>query len=85
MRFKDELIQTNAEMRNKQIKKYCPLSREAGQMLTRAASAFQLSARSYYKMIKTARTIADLAESENIGPEHMAEALQYRSKFYEPC
>lgn len=82
-RFRDEGICTNAEMKNNHIKKHCYLSKEAEELLSRGVSAFQLSARSYFKMIKTARTIADLADSSDITPSHIAEALQYRSKFYE--
>ena len=65
-------------MRNKDIKKYCFLSKEAERVLKQGASAFQLSARSYFKMIKIARTIADLQGAELISAAHMAEALQYR-------
>ncbi|MCH8987014.1 YifB family Mg chelatase-like AAA ATPase, partial [Patescibacteria group bacterium] len=56
----------NANMKNKDLKQYCQLQKEVEQLLQRAAVTFQLSARSYYKMIKIARTIADLAESRNI-------------------
>ena len=78
-RFKgDGLIQSNAEMRNKEIKKYCFLSKEVERVLKQAAIAFQFSARSYFKMIKIARTIADLEGVELISVSHMAEALQYR-------
>jgi magnesium chelatase family protein len=69
---------TNAEMKNEQIKKYCQLSKESIQILNRAMASFNLSARSYFKMIKVARTIADLAGLENIESGHIAEALQYR-------
>jgi len=79
-RFKDENIFTNAEMKNREIKKYCPLSKEVEGVLVQAAKSLQLSARSYYKMIKIARTIADLAGSPEIELFHMAEALQYRTK-----
>ncbi|MFH1671155.1 MAG: YifB family Mg chelatase-like AAA ATPase, partial [Candidatus Portnoybacteria bacterium] len=79
-RFKDENIFTNAEMKNREIKKYCPLSKEVEGVLVQAAKSLQLSARSYYKMIKIARTIADLAGSPEIELSHMAEALQYRTK-----
>ncbi len=77
------VIFTNAEMKNEQIKKYCPLSGEARQILSRAGLSFNLSARAYFKMIKISRTIADLAGAEEIGVEHMAEALQYRQKINE--
>jgi len=79
-RFKAEKFFTNSEMKNKEIKKYCQLPKESSQILARAANSFNFSARSYFKIIKIARTIADLARSENIGPGHIAEALQYRFK-----
>ena len=79
-RFTEEKIHTNAEMRNKHIKKYCRLSKEAKQMLVQAGISFQLSARSYFKIIKVARTIADLDGLLDINLSHMAEALQYRPR-----
>ncbi|MDP8289859.1 MAG: YifB family Mg chelatase-like AAA ATPase [Candidatus Susulua stagnicola] len=79
-RFKEKDIYTNAEMKNAHIKKYCFLSKEVKQLLLQAGMAFQLSARSYFKMIKVARTIADLEDSEGIKVSHMAEALQYRPR-----
>jgi len=82
-RFSEEPIYANAEMKNAHIKKYVPLVKEAEQILARAALQYQLSARSYMKMIKIARTIADLAGAEQIEKGHMAEALQYRPKSYE--
>lgn len=82
-RFAQDAIQVNAEMKNSHIKKYCPLSKEVEQILQQAGVRFQLSARSYLKMIKVARTIADLDGVPEIMVSHMAEALQYRSKTYE--
>jgi magnesium chelatase family protein len=82
-RFKREAIYTNAQMKNSHIKKYCKLTKEVEQLLKQAGLKFQLSARSYMKMIKVARTIADLEGVEEIGISHMAEALQYRPKIYE--
>ncbi len=79
-RFAEDKIFTNAEMKNSHIKKYCPLDQRIEQVLKRAAVMFQLSARSYYKTIKIARTIADLDNSKEIELSHMAEALQYRSQ-----
>lgn len=79
-RFKNDSIFTNAEMKNEQIKKYCQMAKLAKQILAVAAANFNLSARAYFKTIKTARTIADLAGAESIAEEHIAEALQYRFK-----
>jgi len=70
-------------MKNSHIKKYCPLKKEAEQILQQASIKFQLSARSYLKMIKVSRTIADLEGTPEIGVQHIAEALQYRAKAYE--
>lgn len=79
-RFRADSIQTNAEMKNKHIKRYCSLSPEAKKILEQAGVTFQLSARAYYKMIKVAQTIADLENSSKISTNYMAEALQYRPK-----
>jgi len=79
-RLAKEKIHTNAEMKNKQIKKFCHLSKEIKQMLIQAGTTFQISARSYFKIIKVARTIADLSNSLDITISHMAEALQYRPR-----
>ncbi len=77
-RLYPENIYTNAEMGNKQIRKYCFLSGQVEKILVQATAKFCLSARAYFKTIKIARTIADLDSSENIDIVHMAEALQYR-------
>jgi len=82
-RFSKETIHSNSQMKNSHIKKYCKLPKEVEQILTQASVKFNLSARSYMKMIKVARTIADLDNSEEIQIKHMAEALQYKSKNYE--
>ena len=70
-------------MKNSHIKKYCKLTKEVEQLLRQASMKFQLSARSYMKMIKVARTIADLEDAPEIAISHMAEVLQYRPKIYE--
>ena len=71
-------IFTNTEMKNKHLSKYCTLSPEVDNLLKRAVVKFNLSARAYFKIIKVARTIADLSGGEQIGVEDMGEALQYR-------
>ena len=71
---------SNGEMKNKQIKKYCRLSEEAEKLLQQAAEKWQLSARSYFRVIKVSQTIADLGGSESIEYAHVAEALQYRMR-----
>jgi magnesium chelatase family protein len=82
-RFASEIIHSNSQMKNIHIKKYCVLPKEVEQILTQASVKFNLSARSYMKMIKIARTIADLDNSSEISVNHMAEALQYSPKNYE--
>jgi magnesium chelatase family protein len=69
----------NARMRHKQVKAFCRLDEEGRELMRRAIRAFGLSARAYDKVLKVARTIADLAGEEGIRPPHIAEAIQYRS------
>lgn len=72
----------NAQMGNKDVKKYCPLSPEVQSFLQSAVTKYNLSARAYFKVIKVARTIADLAGSEEITVAHIAEAAQYRENVW---
>ncbi|MFH1776897.1 MAG: YifB family Mg chelatase-like AAA ATPase [Candidatus Omnitrophota bacterium] len=78
-RFKKNKILTNAQMNHKLIKKYCVLDEECKNLLKMAINELGLSARAYDRILKVARTIADLEESDNIRGEHISEAIQYRS------
>jgi len=78
-RFKGLKIYTNSEMSSSEIKKFCQLTKEAVSLLKQAISRLSLSARSYFKTIKIAQTIADLAGKEKIDSVEIAEALQFRS------
>ncbi len=78
-RFQGERVVLNAEMRNKEIEKLGRLSKEAERILISASKVLHLSARSYYKIIKLGRTIADIDCCEDILPVHIKEALQYRA------
>ena len=70
----------NAELGNKQMKKHCELNQESQELIKQAVNTLGLSARSYHRILRLARTIADLKNEENIKPQHLAEALQYRPK-----
>lgn len=72
---------TNARMTNQDIKQLAHLTKEAKTLLDMAAKNLSLSARSYFRVIKVARTIADLDDTTNIELSHVTEALQYRPKF----
>ncbi len=80
-RFRTIGITTNSEMTNRQLKELCPLSSECLVLLRSAITKLNLSARSYHRIIKLARTIGDLEEAKNIQVHHIAEALQYRPRF----
>lgn len=79
-RFKEITITANAEMGNRDIKRFCELSNECINLLRMAVSRMNLSARSYHRTIKLAQTIADLEGIQTIAPHHVAEALQYRQR-----
>ena len=77
-RFRIEQINCNAEMNNRQIEKYCSLSPQCRDALERILSTMQLSMRAYFRIIRVARTIADLEGSPQIEPFHLEEAASYR-------
>ncbi len=79
-RFLGSGINLNSEMGPKEIEKFAPLNDEVKSVLAEASKKLDLSARAYHRVIKLARTIADLAESAEIKKEHLLEALQYRPR-----
>lgn len=78
-RFKGLGIHTNTMMSSAMLRSLCPLSAQARTLLDRAMERLQLSARAYDRIIKVARTIADLEGEQDISPQHISEAITYRS------
>jgi magnesium chelatase family protein len=68
----------NALLSTADVDRYCPINDDGITLLTRAMTALKLSARGYHRILKVARTIADLAGSERIAQAHIAEAVGYR-------
>lgn len=79
-RFKGTKFKSNSEMNTRVAREYCKLSPSCETLMRQAVSQMNLSARSYYKVVKVARTIADLEGSDAITSSHVAGALQYRPK-----
>jgi magnesium chelatase family protein len=78
-RYGDDHIHTNAQLKPRLLKRYCGLDRVGQELLEQAMTKLGLSARAHGRILRVARTIADLAGSERIEPHHVAEAIQYRS------
>jgi magnesium chelatase family protein len=70
---------SNAELENQALARHCPLSKQDQQFLEQAVTRLQLSPRAYHRILRVARTIADLADCEQIANQHLAEALSYRA------
>jgi magnesium chelatase family protein len=78
-RYQGENFRFNGELTARQIEKYCILTPPAKSLLQRAFDKIQFSARAYHRVLKVARTIADMEQSEWIDVDHVAEALTYRA------
>ena len=78
-RYEKEDIRFNGQLRSSQIDRYCPLTDSASRLLGRAFDRISFSARSYHKILKVSRTIADMEGEEVIASHHIAEALSYRA------
>ena len=76
----DNGVMTNADTHITEVCQFCKLDTEGLTLIKAAMSQLQLSARAYHRILKLARTIADLAGEEEIKSTHLAEALQYRPK-----
>ncbi|GAG47943.1 unnamed protein product, partial [marine sediment metagenome] len=73
-------LSCNSDMHPAEVRKYCQLDETSRSLMRSAMNQMQLSARAYHRLLKLARTIADLAGEMDIAPQHLAEALQYRPK-----
>jgi magnesium chelatase family protein len=81
LRFTGESIFTNSEMSLRLIEKYCVLDKGCQKLMSQAIDKFKLYARAYIRVLKLSRAIADLDNCENITVSHIAESLQYRSRW----
>ena len=78
-RYQKDQTLNNAQLKPRLVKKFCQLNDEGKTLLDHAVTQLGLSARAYGRILRVSRTIADLAQSENIQPSHVAEAIQYRT------
>lgn len=75
-------LYTNSQMKNKQVRQFCSLKPDGERLMKLAVEQYSLSTRSYFRILKVARTIADLDLEKNISVNHLAEALQYRLRVF---
>jgi magnesium chelatase family protein len=78
-RYKDDNIFNNSQITNKYIKKYCKLSESSEKIMNLAFEKYKFSGRTYNKLLKVSRTIADLDGEESIQDAHLLEAIRYRT------
>jgi len=78
-RLQAEGLFTNSQLKPRHLKKYCPIDAQGKKLLEQAVDRLGLSARGYGRILRVARTIADLADSDRLETSHLAEAIQYRS------
>ncbi len=81
-RYKKDKVNTNSEMKLTDLKKHCQIDDQSKVLLKNAVNQLHLSARAFHRILKLARTIADLEKAKDINSSHIAEALQYRPKEY---
>jgi magnesium chelatase family protein len=78
-RFQGTPVTSNARMRNKEVRRFCPINKQGSELLEMAVDKLGFSARAYNRVLKVARTIADLSGEEEIVPTFISEAIQYRT------
>lgn len=77
-RFEKKPIYCNSQMSSRHVRAHCVLNKESSALMEKAVEKFGLSARAYFRILKIARTIADLSQKKNIETQHLSEAIQYR-------